>query len=504
MTIDDNLLATLKKHNQTHLIAFWEKLDPIQQKRLLNEIRSIDFDLMKRLYEGNEAHVDWAALAEKAEPPPAVRLEDQISIKSFDGIPASAASTSQRSFHSTSSNATTTKQSVNDISDHIVTIEQAREAGEKAIRAGNVAMILVAGGQGTRLGFDLPKGMFRIGPLSGRTLFEMHIDRLRAVMKRYHVSIPLYIMTSPATDSRTRMFFSENDGFGLGSDQLRIFCQGTMPAIDASTGKILLSSPSEIALSPDGHGGLVAAMAAHGCLDDAADHGIEHFFYGQVDNPLVEICDPVLIGYHLLSGSQMTTQVVKKKTPLDRVGNVVSIDDRVQIIEYSDLPESVAKKRTPDGSLLLWAGNIAVHVFKRRFLESVQQSVSGLPFHRAKKSVSTIDGQGNPIQPSSPNAIKFERFVFDLLPLADVALVVEGDADRVFAPVKNAEGAATETPSATRRAISNLHRQMLEEGGGIIAPGVTVEVHPNWALDATDVREKVQGELKVDSDRYFS
>lgn len=211
--------------------------------------------------------------------------------------------------------------------------------GEQAIRSGKLAVILVAGGQGTRLGFDLPKGMFRIGPLSNRTLFEMHVDRLRAVMKEYHVSIPLYIMTSPATDARTRIFFSENDCFGLGSDQLRIFCQGTMPAVDAKTGQVLLSAKGEVSLSPDGHGGMLQAMSLHGCLDDAADHGIEHFFYGQVDNPLVELCDPALIGYHLQADSEMTTQVVPKQTATDRVGNVVSIDGRAQIIEYSDLPE---------------------------------------------------------------------------------------------------------------------------------------------------------------------
>ncbi len=236
------------------------------------------------------------------------------------------------------------------------------------------------------------------------------------------------------------MIFSENDGFGLGSDQLKNLLPGTMPAIDAATGKILLASPYEIALSPRRSCGLVSAMSTHGCLDDAADHGIEHFFYGQVDNPLVEICDPVLIGYHLLSGSQMTTQVVKKKTPLDRVGNVVALMIAFRLSKYSDLPESVAQKNNPDGSLLLWAGNIAVHVFKRKLLESVQQSVSGLPSIAPRKPYRPSMKTGNQYNSVHRMLLSFERFVFDLLPLADVALVVEGDANRVFAPVKNAEG----------------------------------------------------------------
>ncbi|MDZ4847781.1 MAG: UDPGP type 1 family protein [Pirellulaceae bacterium] len=466
--LDDKLLAELKRFDQLHLIAFWDKLNPAQQKSLKAQLRSIDFTQLNRLKEGNDESPDWASLAARAEPPPAIR-----------------------STHAPGS------FQLNDLQ------AKAKAIGEKSLRAGKIAMILVAGGQGTRLGFDLPKGMFRIGPLSNRSLFEFHVDRLRAVMKEYHVSIPLYIMTSPATDVRTRLFFSENDSFGLGSDQLRIFCQGTMPAVDIKTGKILLSNPGDIALSPDGHGGLLQAMSIHGCLDDAADLGIEHFFYGQVDNPLVEICDPILIGHHIQANSEMTTQVVRKQTPVDRVGNVVSIDGRVQIIEYSDLPESAGKQLNPDGSLKLWAGNIAVHLFKHRFLDRVQHSVQGLPFHRAHKSVATIDEKGESVEPKQPNATKFERFIFDLLPLAEKALVVEADAARVFAPVKNAEGAANETPSLTKRAISNLHRSWLEAAGATLETSTVIEIHPNWALNAEAVAKKIIPGLHVAAETYF-
>jgi UDP-N-acetylglucosamine/UDP-N-acetylgalactosamine diphosphorylase len=308
MMLDDKLIAELKRYDQSHLVAFWSQLNDVEQNGLASQLGSIDFAQLERLRVGHDESPDWAALAARAEPPTAIRLK---------GSPSETCSDERHA--------------------------QALAVGEQALRSGKLAMILVAGGQGTRLGFNLPKGMFRIGPLSNRTLFEMHVDRLRAVMKEYHVSIPLYIMTSPATDARTRIFFSENDCFGLGSDQLRIFCQGTMPAIDAETGKVLLGSRGDVCLSPDGHGGMLQAMSVHGCLDDAADQGIEHFFYGQVDNPLVEICDPVLIGHHIIANSEMTTQVVRKNTPTDRVGNVVTIDGRLQIIEYSDLPESYAK-----------------------------------------------------------------------------------------------------------------------------------------------------------------
>jgi UDP-N-acetylglucosamine/UDP-N-acetylgalactosamine diphosphorylase len=462
--LDEQLRKKLVQYDQQHLIDFFERLNEGQRERLEEQLRSIDLEQLRRLHAGHDNSPDWGQLAGRAEPPPAISLQQNVGERQ----------------------------------------SQAKERGEALLRAGKVGVILVAGGQGTRLGFDLPKGMYRIGPLSSRTLFEMHVDRLRAVMKRYHVSIPLYVMTSPATDAQTRLFFSENDSFGLGSDQLRIFCQGTMPAVDASSGKVLLHEAGEIALSPDGHGGMLSALAAHGCLEDAADRGIEHFFYAQVDNPLVEICDPVLLGHHGLSGSEMTTQVVRKQTPGERVGNVVSIDGRVQIIEYSDLPEAVANQRAPDGELKLWAGNIAVHVFKRRFLERVQQTASGLPFHRARKAVPYIDAAGNRVIPTSPNAIKYERFIFDLLPLAQHPLVIEADAAQVFAPLKNADGASSDTPTTTRQAISRLHRQWLEHAGVEVAPAAVIEIHPNWALDCGEVAAKLKPGLEVVVDTYFA
>jgi UDP-N-acetylglucosamine/UDP-N-acetylgalactosamine diphosphorylase len=458
----EKLRGRVHRFNQAHLLKFVDRLDPQERKRFAMQLASIDFEQLDTLLAGQDESPDWKSLAEKASPPPAILVGDSKDTA------------------------------------------EAKRRGEVALRSGKVAAILVAGGQGTRLGFDLPKGMFRIGPLSSRTLFEMHVDRLRAVMKRYHASIPLYIMTSPATDARTRMYFSDNDGFGLGSDQLRIFCQGTMPAVSEADGKILLNDFGDIALSPDGHGGMLQALFARGCLEDAADKGIEHFFYGQVDNPLVELCDPVLIGHHLMADSDMTTQVVRKQAPLEKVGNVVSIDGRVQIIEYSDLPESVAKQTNPDGSLRLWAGNIAVHLLKLKFLERVQRSSTGLPFHRARKAVPYINEDGERIEPKAPNALKFERFVFDLLPLAENALVVEGKACEVFSPVKNADGAPADTPTTAREAISQLHRSWLEAAGAKVAPGVTVEIHPNWALDANDVAAKLTTPIEIVDDKYFA
>ncbi len=208
---------------------------------------------------------------------------------------------------------------------------------------------------------------------------------------------------------------------------------------------------------------------------------------------MVPICDPMLVGYHLLSDAQITTQVVKKRFATEKVGNVVSVDGRTRIIEYSDLPQDAAELTNPDGTLKLWAGNIAVHLFERRFLESMQNMASALPFHRAFKSVPYVDEKGNLHKPSQPNAFKFERFIFDLLPMAEKSLVVEGDAAEVFAPVKNADGAATDTPSATKKAISDLHKKWLRAGGATVSEEAIVEIHPSWALDADETKAKASG-----------
>ncbi len=458
-------MSRAHEFGHAHLLRYWNQLSADERRHLASQIQSIDFQELADLFAGTEATIDWADLSRKAAPPAAIRLQE--------------------------ANPKFSKA-------------EALECGERALRDGKIGMILVAGGQGTRLGFDLPKGMFCIGPISNRSLFAMHADSLRGAMRRFSVSIPLYVMTSPATDGPTREYFESHQHLGLKKEDLVVFCQGTMPAIDASAGKVLMESTSSIALSPDGHGGIVAALDRQGVLKSASDRGIEHFFYAQVDNPLVRACDPLLIGYHLLAKSQMTTQVVKKRFGQEKVGNVVSIDDKAHIIEYSDLAEAAANRINEDGELSLWAGNIAVHVLALDFLATSAKNGVGLPFHRAKKAVPFLNERGVVEKALAPNAIKFERFVFDLLPLADRTMVVEGDAAEVFAPVKNAEGAPTDTPSAARNAILAQHRRWLEEAGVSVSPTVKVEINPNWALDAEEVRMRIQKPSSILVDTYFA
>ncbi len=459
-----SLESRLAPYGQQQALRFWDELNPEQRNHLRDQIESIDLDQLESLISGQDEEQDFESLAASASPPPAVRA---------DGSGTSW------------------------------TIEDARERGEQALRDGEVAAVIVAGGQGTRLGFDQPKGMFPIGPVSGRTLFHFFADLLIATGERYGAEVPLYVMTSDATDTQTREFFAENQNLGLSAEKIRIFRQGTMPAVDSQTGKLLLSEKDSLALSPDGHGGTVAALVKSGSLDDAKRCGVKYLAYIQVDNPLADLCDPVLIGHHVLSESEMTTQVVRKRYPMEKVGNVVLVDAKVRIIEYSDLPQPAAEATTADGELKLWAGNIAVHVIDVAFLDRMSQTPESLPFHRAHKKVPYIDESGAGVEPKQPNATKFERFIFDLLPSARNAFVVEARASESFAPVKNAEGAETDTASLARAAISDLHRRWLERAGAVVDEGVQVEINPRFSLSPADLDRKIFANLQIESDRYF-
>jgi UDP-N-acetylglucosamine/UDP-N-acetylgalactosamine diphosphorylase len=462
----------LRSHDQHHLLTFWNELTPAERDTLVEQIRGIDFTELSRLLAGQEAATDGGALARKAEPPPAFRLSDSGGRRQF-------------------------------------TAEEARARGATAFAAGHVGAILVAGGQGTRLGWPHPKGTYPIGPVSEASLFRIIFERMIALGRRHGARLPLYLMTSPATHEETIAYLDEHERFGLAADDLRIFCQAQMPAVDAATGRVLLEAPGRVALSPDGHGGMLAALARSGGLDDMARRGLQHLFYFQVDNPLVPIGDPEFLGYHLLSGSEMSTLVVAKQQPNEKLGILVAIDGRVRIIEYSDLPDDVAELRAPDGGLRFWAGNTGVHFFEREFLERVQHSARGLPIHLARKKVPHIEVSENSaapaasIEPAEPNAIKFERFVFDLLPEARRAIAVEVDKDRTFAPVKNGPGEPTDSPEAARAAMIRLHAEWLRAAKAEVAPEVAVEISPLFALDAAELAGKIQPGLRVTKPRYF-
>lgn len=468
MPPDRSLVERLARHGQEHLLVWWDELGEDDRARLLSEIRSIDFDQLDHLI---------AHLVKDAEtlPPTPERVApiDVFRLPKTDG--------------------------------ERVARRHVAELGASALAAGEVAVVLVAGGSGTRLGFEGPKGTYPIGPVSSASLFQIHAEKIVATGRRHGKPLPFYIMTSPENHEATAAFFAEHDNFGL--DHVRFFVQGQMPAVDRVTGQVILAEKGRVALNPDGHGGTLTALAAPGpqggpsCLDEMRDRGIRTLFYFQVDNPLVKIADPAFLGIHREANAEMSFKVIEKFAPDEKVGVVVRVDGRPQVIEYSDLAPELAERREPDGSLRLWAGSIAVHILEREFIERL---VSGLqlPFHRAIKRVPFINENGFLVQPSEPNAVKFEKFVFDALPLAQRWTLVETDRAIEFEPLKNATG--PDSPATVRQRMSEVFAGWLERAGATVSRRTDgtvpfgIEISPLYALDAEELRSKLEPGIAVE------
>jgi len=283
-----------------------------------------------------------------------------------------------------------------------------------------------------------------------------------------------------------------------------------MPAVDAQSGRLLMAARHALALSPDGTGGIVAAMQRAGVLRDLQRRGLRHVFYMQVDNPLVNVCDLELLGYHRLSGAELSTQVVAKASPLEPLGNVVSIDGKVRILEYSDLARvaaaqpCIAERRQPDGTSVFWAGNMGIHVIEVDFLLRMAAQEELLPFHVARKKVPHVDLEtGQVVAPAQENALKFERFVFDMLPAARQAIVVEADKATQFAPLKNRSGAAQDTPEQVQAQMLALHRSWLHSAGATVSPQARVEISPTFALDLEQLRQRLPRGMRFHGDHYL-
>jgi UDP-N-acetylglucosamine/UDP-N-acetylgalactosamine diphosphorylase len=456
------------------LLRFWDELDAAGRGQLCQQIAAIDFAKLASLFQRTEAAHDWAALAQRAAPPAALRLTDRER--------AGTLSVCGRRF----------------------TTADARERGAAALGEGKVGVLIVAGGQGSRLGFEHAKGLFPIGPVSGASLLQIHLEKALATASRHGAPVPVYIMTSAATHDEQAAFLARHKRFGLAEDDVVLFQQGVMPAVDAATGKVLLAAKDRLFLGPDGHGGMVAALAASGALDAMRRRHIEHLFYLQVDNPLVPICDAELIGYHLLSASELSSMAVAKQSPHDKLGNFVSIDGRMHVIEYSDFPVDAAERRDERGELSFWAGSIAVHVFAVSFLGRAGKRADALPFHVARKKSAFIDERGRLVEPAEPNALKFERFIFDLLPAAANALVVEYPEADVFAPLKNAPGAERDTAEYVQRMMIDQHARWLRAAGTAVADGVPLEISPRWGLDEAGVAARGDRPRRIERATYLA
>lgn len=455
----DQLSEQLAPLGQGHLLKFWQQLDPARRTWLAESIQDIDWHqiaVMQQCLHESEARHD-----EQITPAPVMEFSDA----------------------------------------------QAREAykeGVDALTGGRVAVLLVAGGQGSRLGFDGPKGAFPIGPISGASLFEIHARKVLALEQRYRARIPFLIMTSLANDSETRAFFDQHAFFGLDPDRVIFFTQGMLPAMWPD-GRVILEAPDKLAMAPDGHGGVIAAMKRAELFDRLQKDGIDTLFYFQVDNPLVNVADPVFIGRHLKQKAQISVKVCAKRSPEEGLGVVAIRDGRTVIVEYTELTDAQKADRQPDGNLTFGYGSVAIHVFTLDFM--ARQADHDLPLHRAFKKITACDDAGRPTTPNEPNGYKFERFIFDTLPRADRVNIVVFDREMEFSPVKNAQG--DDSPEVTRQSLVRAAANLLEAAGIAVPrdptghPRHVLEIDPVCATDAETLRARLGNDFRIDGDTHI-
>ena len=450
----ENVEKSLQERGQSHLLAFWEQLDADRRLDLLAQIQRLDLTKIDQ----------WMADLVK-KPAFTPNCANFTPATSYSPDPAGPEQQGKYA--------------------------KAIELGRELISTGKVAAFVVAGGQGIRLGFDGPKGNFPISPVRNRTLFQIFADSIAAVSRKYRTVCPWYVMTSRLNYARTVEIFRSNDYYGLDEKNVFFFQQGTLPNLDPD-GRILLADKNTIACSPDGHGGSLKALHQSGAIEDMKNRGVEFLSYFQVDNALINIFDPLFIGLHVLDNAEMSSKAVIKTRPKEKVGNFCLIDGKVNVIEYSDLPDELAERRNSDQSLVFQFGSIAIHIINRTFVERLNAGDFALPLHRAVKKIHHIDDQGNSVE---SDGIKLESFVFDALPLASNSVILQTRRSEEFAPTKNRTG--VDSVETTRQMITNRAADWLEWAGVTIprksdgSVDCLLEIAPSFALEKEDIREKL-------------
>lgn len=426
---------------QDHLLNGWNELTEQDRLRLAREIDSVDFRAISR-------SVDSSPVVRREVDPPVVADADDSDA------------------------------------------ERMACAGEGAIRAGRIGAAILAGGLGTRLGFDGPKALYPIGPVSKKPLLRFLLEKVVAVGRLHRVRIPVLIMTGSSTHGAIVDYLEKTEGCGVAADDLFVFPQRELPVADVESGKLLLKFPGQLAMCPDGHGGFLKAAAESDALKHMAERGVQTLNTCQVDNPLAPLLDPAIIGRHLVARAEATTVAVQKTSGTERMGTLVQVNETSRVIEYSELPESLANVREPSGRLRFEMGNIGVHIFEVEFLQRISSSHDALPLHRCRRPVLGLwSGKNLPAQ-SVQQAVKFERFIFDLLPLAQSSLLINAERSSVFAPVKTNDPDDIDTPDRARTMMQSVYRRWFAERGVTIPQARPVEISPLFSVDSRQFRRQ--------------
>ena len=391
-----DIVNMLKMYNQEHIINLLNKLDEQKKWELIDQISKIDFHQIMELYDNTKKEVE-------------IKENKIEAIKYLD------------------------KEKLTD--------EQKAEfekLGEDAIKRGEYAVVTMAGGQGTRLGHNGPKGTFRLDVYGkGKYLFEILSENLKEANNKYGVTIPWYIMTSKDNNDETLNFLEKNNYFGYPKSEVILFKQGELPLIDEN-GRLLINKDMKIKEASDGNGGVFSSLRTTGMLSDMKERKIKWVFIGGVDNVILKMADVILLGMAIKKGVQIASKSVVKANPHEKVGVFCKMNGHPKVIEYSELPEKMAEEVDDDGELKYGESHIMCNLFSIDAIEKVSKEV--LMYHSAFKKNSYIDENGREIIPEEPNSYKFESFIFDSFEFFDDIAILRGKREDDFAPVKNKEG----------------------------------------------------------------
>ena len=390
----EEAISKLKKYNQEHILKY--DLNNNQQEELEKQIENIDFEQLKSLYESTkeekcieEKKIEHIPYTDK----PKLTKEEQLSLF---------------------------------------------EIGEQVIKQGHYAVITMAGGQGTRLGHNGPKGTYALDTINGKKyIFEIIIDRLKKAEKQYNVTIPWYVMTSKENHQDTILFLEKNNYFGYNKDKIKFFKQGELPLIDTQ-GKIILDENAKIKEAADGNGGIYEALSKSGMLQELKQNQIEWIFISGIDNILSNFVDPILLGLTIKENNVIASKSVAKANPQEKVGVFCKMNGKPKIIEYIDLPEEMAEELDENGELMYGEVNIGTYLYNRSVLENLANAK--LPYHAAFKKSGYLNANGKFIEPDEPNVFKFETFIFDAFTRYDDMTIMRVKREDEFAPVKNRTG----------------------------------------------------------------
>ncbi|KAF8167370.1 nucleotide-diphospho-sugar transferase [Crassisporium funariophilum] len=456
----DTLRKRYEAAGQGHLFKFWSKLNETEKAELVSQLEALNIERVNRIF--------FKAVSSETE-----ALQPDAHADSIEPLPKGAS------------------DSVSDA----VKAKEWRQTGLDAIARGEVGVLLMAGGQGTRLGSTAPKGCYDIGLPSHKSLFQYQAERIARLQTVAEtegkkpagsVVVPWYVMTSGPTRRETEDFFKKNSYFGLDSRNVVFFEQGTLPCLTME-GKVLLDSPSRVAVAPDGNGGLYAATRSpltpgkpDTVLSDLAKRKILYVHAYCVDNCLVRVADPVFLGYSIQKQADCAAKVVPKTHPAESVGVVACRGTKFSVVEYSEISKEQAERRDADtGELTFRAGNIANHFYTTTYLNRVEAFEEELAFHIARKKIPHVDLEtGEIVKPAKANGMKMEMFVFDVFPFTERFSVLEVQRNEEFSPLKNAPGTGSDDPETSRRDLLAQHKRFLVQAGATVKEGIEIEISP--------------------------